>query len=382
MHNGQFASRPDRGDCGSCHRLDKAFEVSTFDVKAHGLTTYPLMGRHAAVECKDCHPRKNNLANYHPGFASCTDCHKDEHNGQFASRADKGACDSCHTLERTFEHSTFDVSAHALTSYPLAGRHAAVECRNCHTVNRGIADYHPRFGACTDCHKDSHAGQFTERFADKCETCHVLDGFRPSTFTLARHQQARFDLRGAHVAIACTDCHKKADDRSPHQYVFDRQTCVACHRDPHGLDAQQQQCDSCHTLSAWTPARNFDHSRTPFSLVGAHRAVDCLACHKPKTAGGERKVEFGGAAKECSGCHEDVHAGQFAHRTDADGCDSCHTAARWKPAAGFSHAATAFPLDGAHQNVRCVLCHSKTTRINQRETLVFRDAPRECKACH
>jgi len=381
-HNGQFAARADKGDCQACHTLDKKFEVSTFDAKAHALTAYPLLGRHANVACKDCHTKKNSVTSYHPKFENCTDCHKDQHGGQFAKRSDNGDCASCHTVEKAFEFSTFDVKAHALTDYPLVGRHAAVECKDCHTRKNNLRNYHPDFGACIDCHKDAHVGQFTEKFANKCDSCHVMDGFTPSTFTLTRHRQARFDLMGAHLAIACTDCHKKKDEQSPHQYVFAQQTCVTCHRDPHELGVQQTQCESCHTLSAWVPALGFDHTTTRFSLLGAHRATDCLSCHKPTGSGQQRLVRFSGAPMECSGCHQDVHAGQFALKPGGGECSSCHSTAQWKPASGFDHGTSAFPLDGAHQRVRCVLCHSKTTRIGGRETMVFRDAPKECKQCH
>ncbi len=381
-HDGQFAKRADKGDCGSCHTVDRGFEFSTFDVKAHAQTPYPLMGRHSAVACKGCHATKNGFTNYHPNSGNCTDCHKDSHAGQFATRADKGECNGCHRLDRSFEFSTFDVKAHAETRYPLMGRHSTVACKDCHTTNNRFTDYHPNSGTCTDCHKDAHAGQFAARYENKCDACHVVDGFTPSTFTLARHRQSRFDLLGAHLAIACTDCHKKTDERSPHQYVFDQQTCASCHRDPHDLGSQPAPCETCHSVNAWVPVKGFDHTRTRFTLLGSHRVVDCVSCHPPLGAGQGQHVRFRGAPMECSGCHEDIHAGQFAGRPGAGECSSCHTAAQWKPATGFDHGTSAFPLDGAHQNVRCVLCHSKTTPVNGRETLVFRSAPTECKSCH
>ena len=49
--------------------------------------------------------------------------------------------------------------------------------------------------------------------AGRCEDCHTVDGFQPSTFSLARHQSSAFPLKGAHAAMACEDCHRKAAAR-------------------------------------------------------------------------------------------------------------------------------------------------------------------------
>jgi predicted CXXCH cytochrome family protein len=310
----------------------------------------------------------------------CLDCHRDKHNGQFAKRLDRGDCASCHTLDG-FDRWKFDVKAHASTRYPLAGKHADVACEKCHARSGNITDYHPKFGACADCHKDPHAGQFLERYQDKCDSCHDVVGFMPATFTLLRHRNTRFELAGAHVAAACTDCHKETSDGQPHQYLFQDRSCIACHRDPHDLKPESKACETCHTLNVWTPARTFDHSATSFPLLGSHRSASCISCHKPANASAGKQISFKDAPQQCSGCHEDIHAGQFAARFDP-GCSSCHSATTWKPPAGFDHSRSAFPLDGAHRKVRCVLCHTTTSRVNGRETLVYKDAPTECAKCH
>jgi len=40
---------------------------------------------------------------------------------------------------------------------------------------------------------------------------------------------------------------------------------------------------------------------------------------------------------------------------------------------GFDHFTTAWPLEGAHQNVDCEICHVEG---------IFKGTPRECAACH
>jgi hypothetical protein len=367
--------------CTQCHstsgwKVTKSTLVSRFD---HSRTRYPLTGKHAPVECGSCHKTSNFSAPI--ASSRCIDCHKDEHNGQFAGRTDRGDCASCHTVAG-FESSSFDVKAHTSTNYPLDGKHSAVACARCHSKKGRFTDYHPPSGACTDCHKDAHAGQFSARFADKCESCHSVHGFAPSTFGQARHRQARFDLAGAHAAVACTDCHTADSRLQTHRYLFEERSCKACHQDPHELPAKQAACEGCHTLNAWAPTRGFDHGTTRFPLLGRHRLPECLSCHQPQTLNGARHIRFSGAQQQCAGCHEDIHAGQFADRPGAADCGSCHTAANWKPTAGFDHALTAFPLDGAHRNVRCVLCHEKTSQVNGRQTLLYREAPTECASCH
>jgi predicted CXXCH cytochrome family protein len=338
-----------------------------------------LNGKHSEVACQKCHDRKGSFVNYHPKFESCTNCHKDAHAGQFAARyGDK--CETCHTLDG-FDRPTFDVRAHISTRYALAGKHSEVACQKCHDGKGSFVNYHPKFESCTNCHKDAHAGQFAARYGDKCETCHVVDGFLPATFTLARHRETRFALAGAHIAVTCADCHTKSGDRNPHLYVFEDRSCVGCHRDPHQLSGQPKQCETCHTLNSWRLTRGFDHNTTRFPLLGSHRTTGCVMCHKPAESPAGKEIVFTGAPQQCSGCHEDTHAGQFARRFGADDCSSCHSTARWKPS-GFDHARTVFRLDGAHRNVQCAGCHDRTSRVSGRDVLVYRETPTECAKCH
>jgi hypothetical protein len=148
------------------------------------------------------------------------------------------------------------------------------------------------------------------------------------------------------------------------------------------LDAQQDQCEACHTVNAWSPALAFDHSKTRFLLVGSHRVVGCLSCHKAEATAVGKLIHFRGASQQCSGCHEDIHRGQFTSRQEPGGCASCHSTLKWLPATGFDHAKTAFPLDGAHKNVRCVLCHTTNLRVNGRRVVQYKETPTECAKCH
>jgi hypothetical protein len=376
-HKGSF-----EGTCQQCHdtrgwRVTSRTVLANFD---HSRTAYPLTGRHSAVACGGCHKSSNFSAPVRS--AKCIDCHADQHSGQFTSRPSGIECSACHNVDG-FKPAKFDLRLHATTRYPLIGKHAVVACSQCHEPKGLATNYHPNFESCMSCHKDAHAGQFGAKYGNTCESCHSVNGFRPSTFVLARHGDSRFPLAGAHAAIACSDCHHNDPATGSTRYSFADRTCVACHRDPHDLDtAGTTRCETCHNVRMWTAVAAFDHTSTRFPLSGAHRAVACLSCHKPTmTNAAGRKVPFKGTSNTCAGCHEDVHAGQFATRPGTDGCASCHNTARWTPTK-FDHASTRFPLDGAHQKVSCVACHTHQRQVSGRQVRVYASAPQECAQCH
>jgi hypothetical protein len=231
---------------------------------------------------------------------------------------------------------------------------------------------------------DVHAGQFAKRYANKCESCHDVNGFTPSNYTLARHREARFVLAGAHLATACIDCHNAAHSQEPQRYVFEDTRCTSCHADPHELtNSGTSTCESCHSVQSWKPILRFNHDSTRMPLRGAHRVVDCLACHKPKeeTGAALKTIVFRGAPNQCSDCHEDVHGGQFKARSDGSNCGSCHGLGGWRPST-FNHSQTELPLDGAHSGVACIACHKTVTSDGQRSVVLYSKAPKECAACH
>ena len=68
------------------------------------------------------------------------------------------------------------------------GKHATVPCAACHKDFSTPALKKPAFTTCTSCHKDAHSG--TATLAGKsvdCASCHTVNGFVPSTYTVASH---------------------------------------------------------------------------------------------------------------------------------------------------------------------------------------------------
>jgi hypothetical protein len=392
-HRGSFPQ-----GCQSCHNPSGWNKISLDAVNQHfdhSKTKFPLEGKHSSVGCAGCHA--NGDFKKPVVFAGCMDCHKpDPHQGQFAKRADRGECASCHTVQR-WKPSLFTVKDHASTSYPLQGKHARLECAQCHIPKGKDTLFKVKFERCTDCHSDRHAGQFAAApYFNACDRCHNLEGYRPSTFTLARHKETHFVLNGGHVAVPCADCHKESDQFQPKPtevYRWSNLTCTSCHSDPHKnqfkermqqarVDGLAAGCEACHTTKSWKELSGFDHSKTKFPLLGAHRATACIDCHKPPNLETRlMNVDFNAAPTLCEDCHEDAHGKQFA-RGDMTRCAECHNSMKWKPSLFDHEKRTAFPLRGAHQNVRCVECHKLTRIIGAKTVLFYTPTPKDCAACH
>lgn len=391
-HKGAF-----KKDCASCHvaagwkQLSTAGLSSQFD---HSKTNFPLLGLHAKVDCAKCHHSGDFKAKI--PFALCSDCHKpDPHEGQFAKRKGGDKCESCHTVEG-WKPAKFTVQDHAASAYPLDGAHAKVECAKCHIPAGKATKFKIKFALCTNCHQDAHGGQFTAApLLNKCESCHSLKTFAPSSFTLAKHKQTKFPLVGAHIAVSCTDCHvaKKKNDKTSVAFHFSDMTCTACHQDPHRgqfkefmvkkrADGRAPGCEVCHNQADWKDLTKFDHDQTAYPLVGSHKAVSCIQCHKPPNLEVNlRNVSFKEAPKTCEGCHQDPHAKQFARKGAAPACDQCHKVAKWKPST-FDHEKTPFSLKGAHERVKCVACHKNVREVDAKQVLFYLPTPKECAACH
>jgi len=332
------ATRANRAaDCASCHDV-AGFRPATFTVAQHRSTRYPLEGAHQRVACSACHPRspagvpKARLGSagtlLRPAFARCGDCHGDDHGTQLARGSD---CRECHA-PAGWTPTTFGTVEHAKTRLPLADRHTEIACSSCHGERRAGLPPLPRSPAlgkagvalrppereCVACHVDTHAGRFA---AGRCPECHDARRFRPSTVGALEHDGLGFPLEGAHRAVPCVACHESLERPSlpatligsaPRGARLDltRETaCTTCHADPHGGQFAKRDaglsCESCHGVERFRPAAQFDHDRaTRFPLKGAHRRVECLACHVGRrTVAGRSIVTYAPLSEKCESCH-------------------------------------------------------------------------------
>ncbi len=390
-HQGAF-----RQPCQTCH---SPVGWKTLQVTAsfnHSTTDFPLRGKHESLACQSCHRSSNFKLPVAHG--RCDDCHRnDPHRGQFAGRQDGGECSACHNVEG-FKPSTFTASSHSTTSFKLIEKHATVSCSKCHEPRGPETRFRFASSGCSVCHADIHNGQFQGApYQNRCESCHTEKGFSPSTFTLARHMKSNFPLTGGHAAYLCAECHKSRSDvypPTPARFRFGRRDCKECHADPHkgelaermaaiGPDGTPKGCEACHTTKGWKAIAGFDHATTLFPLEGAHRAVACDSCHKNrKLQTGLKDIAFRSAPKVCSGCHEDIHGGQFSAGTDPPDCARCHRLVKWKPSTFDHDMASAFKLTGAHKSVPCALCHTSTKEVSARRVVMYRPTARDCRSCH
>lgn len=278
--------------CGDCHaeaawRLPRSFD--------HDKTRFPVRNAHRTIACTACH-----LGERYTGIGmECTDCHKiqDVHAGRYGTR-----CESCHDDTKwakiRFNHGK-------ATKFPLNAAHAQVRCDSCHT---GDLYQDKLTTTCVSCHRkdDRHAGLLGNR----CERCHREDSWRRAE--LFDHDVARFPLIGLHAVVSCEDCHRSLRFRDTSM------TCASCHADRRHEGRLGRNCALCHNPNGWNRWR-FDHTaRTRFPLTGAHRGLDCQACHTTKN------VATMALGTDCYGCHrgDDVHNGTFGRA-----CERCHTTA-------------------------------------------------------
>lgn len=372
-HNGRLGP-----DCASCHTED-SFNTfmgrATFD---HGRTSFSLKGKHRSIDCASCHDQTTSGRNAfrefeHVAFNQCSACHTDVHDGKFGAD-----CKSCHNENSFTAVSNISEFDHSQTDFALEGKHQAVDCKACHT---GAMTDPVAFNQCMDCHEDRHEGDFTSTTPVlDCAACHQVEGFVPSTFTMAQHDETQFPLNGAHVATPCFACHL---DEEKWDFRGIGNACRNCHEDIHdGLISEayypEDDCASCHSTGAWNDV-SFDHSSTSFALEGAHANASCSACHFKAQEGLPAKQVFAGLSHNCAGCHADNHQGQFANGGMTD-CTACHGFADWS-ADRFDHDSTQFRLEGVHAAIVCISCHKEAEEGGESYVL-YKIEKFACIDCH
>jgi predicted CXXCH cytochrome family protein len=337
-------------DCSTCHNSDVFKPASKFN---HETTKFRLSGRHVTVDCSKCHKVENVAGKKFQDFRvaeyNCSSCHKDPHQNKFGLN-----CSQCHSEESFAVVKGVKGFDHNNTDYKLQDKHLTVNCKSCHKTK--ITD--PlKFKLCTDCHTDYHKQQFASNGqSPDCSKCHSVKGFTLFSFTTDQHNISSFPLEGAHLAIPCTDCHRKQKEWS-----FKRigNKCNDCHKDIHQNQINTRfypdgDCKICHTMASWDDIK-FDHSKTEFNLTGEHLKTNCKSCHLIKASDGTTQQKFSGLPVNCSLCHQDKHSGQI-EKSGVTNCSECHDTDNWK-ASKFNHNSTAFKLDGKHVNVPCIKCH-------------------------
>ena len=445
--------------CSSCHfptdlsfRQDSSYtSVTPGLLTLHEAVDFPLGQPHAQVACIACHQEDTGLGGgplafqeRFPGrvLADCTACHVDPHGPAFTEQAGVNSCADCHgasgedpgQLHANFAQASLsmDRALHQATGFPLAVPHADVTCLECHS---GL-EFDQRFpmganarepGQCASCHDSPHGGQFQESQisggSSACTACHFPDSFAPSRVDVALHSLGRFHLDGAHVDVACAECHggQAAGDEQPFIGISTR--CADCHADVHEgklvMDTASGDCSECHSTTNFHEVESvslgtFDHeARCGFALAGSHAEQSCNSCHQPELGSalprsgelaelgdvfpprtfGRIAAVFGTPVDTCATCHVDVHQGAFdqpgqpTEYLGEQGCARCHDEVQFRGAftrpaeqapLAFDHGLwTSFPLTGSHEAVGCFGCHGQSDLGTLGGTFGA-----QCSACH
>lgn len=201
-----------------------------------------------------------------------------------------------------------------------------------------------------------------------CENCHSQTSWKPiRAVPEFDHNKTSYPLRGMHAKVDCVQCHTKP--------VFSNvgAQCSDCHADIHRRQFGAN-CEECHSVIGWNVSLQAVRAHeNRFPLIGAHAAVDCIACHKSGATG-----QFTGLSTDCYSCHVRDFQNAITPNHLAAGfsttCQACHGVNTWSQT-NFNHNATGFPLTGAHVTVPCASCH-----VNNNYNLTA--ANTACSDCH
>ena len=414
--------------CAKCHpdHAGADFQLVHWDEGApekfdHHRAGFALEGKHASLECRQCHQPKMQKSGAAPMIrqkdharswlgleTACASCHADPHTGELGAD-----CQRCHGQKTWKPAAGFD---HSKSRYPLVAKHSPVACASCHpSMKKSGAGAAPAaapaallhfkgilFADCAPCHKDPHAG----RFQGACSSCHSTSGFQVVDKRRFDHDRTRFALKGRHADVDCAKCH---DPRTAGGKKPPFAHCTSCHQDAHKgqatLAGRAADCLSCHDERGWKPSTftAAAHAATRYPLEGAHGKADCSKCHTRSSAAnavatlGASRVLMHPPGGQCADCHADPHQGRFASkgaRPQKDGCRTCHSLQAFIPSSldmqSHTRAGYGFALEGAHRAIPCMACHSElkapraasSLRGAAVRALFVAEAPATCADCH
>jgi len=169
------------------------------------------------------------------GTPACADCHADVHRGQISIATKDGKCEQCHS-EEGFRPSTYSLTEHARSRFPLTGAHRAVPCDGCHKeiLAGGTKVRQFRWEQsldCARCHQDVYRGIFSASADQECAACHTTAAWSAVQYA---HDRTRFPLTGKHAGLECWKCHGARVKRiqvASWKFRGTPTQCVACHGD-------------------------------------------------------------------------------------------------------------------------------------------------------
>lgn len=178
VHQGDFGAR-----CESCH--NETNWQATFSADAHRRTGFPLVGRHAILSCRECHPGAQGMA-FGQTTVGCYACHAADYQRTALGSINHSAsgfgttCRECHNA---WAFSPANFPQHAACFQIAGGPHRGITCRSCHISLNGAqvtGRCATNTASCTACHE--HACSKNDRIHEevsgyscndrKCYECH------------------------------------------------------------------------------------------------------------------------------------------------------------------------------------------------------------------
>ena len=202
-------------------------------------------------------------------------------------------------------------------------------------------------------------------FKEDCKKCHN------STSWTIDMQQFQFDHNA--TGFILDGMHKKADCKSCHKalvFTEAKSTCASCHADVHGMSVGND-CVRCHNTNSWLVDNIPElHQQNGFPIVGVHKSLACVDCHKSET-----NLRWDRIGNDCIACHQTNFTNTLQPNHTKAGfstdCITCHdpNISEWGTA-GFH---TSFPLVLGHDVPDCKSCHTSGN---------FTALSTECVSCH
>lgn len=356
-------------DCNRCHNT--ASWIVDEMTKIHSENGFPLLGKHATVDCKSCHSSESELRFERIGN-DCINCHKSDYNNTLNPDHQKSnfstECSSCHDPV-SFEWNTPNFQH---DFFPLVDAHAIKDCKKCHQTS----DYTSTSAECYSCHQKNFENSLNPnhqaaQLSINCNLCHTpKSDWEPAQYI--EHDALHFPIySGEHKGKwkKCNDCHLNPSN-------YKENSCIVCHSNPevddqhksvYGYFFNDNACLACHPNG--DKDFKFNHNNTSFPLTGAHQTVECKACH---ISG------FKGTSSVCADCHQlDFNNSKNPNHSNLGfsmDCASCHTTAPdWKPAR-FDNHDQSYVLKGSHKIIAsdCAACHKGD----------YNNTPNTCAGCH
>ncbi|MEN8145368.1 MAG: hypothetical protein ABFS14_10500 [Gemmatimonadota bacterium] len=313
-------------DCTACHTTDSFLTAEAGD--PHVRSAFPLTGAHQVITCESCHVDDVG-GDFGPLDAECISCHQDDFElAMFVDHVAGGfstQCTDCHSIVAWRQAPVFDHPT-AANGYELVEAHASLACESCHfRPGPGVRFAPLDQNDCIACHQNDfdkeHAGS---GFPTTCLDCHNQSDW-DAAFD---HNQAGFDLVGAHSSLGCESCHSPVDNALLYPAPAAQDDCVACHQDEY--DTQHTgpgfptTCQDCHSVNTWSGA-SLDHDAQFFLINTGKHAPQWQTCEDCHTDPGNFAVFT------CFTCHkhnqndtDSQHENEPGYVYQSSACLSCH----------------------------------------------------------